>query len=203
MSAKTLTALIQHSIRTHDAQQFGTGLDGHGLDSLSGTAYGIHMAICDRHGDFAMMLRNIITEGRPAATIIQSLSDLMAELQDSLASMDNFSNNAEERAGRMMATAAFIPELAAIIASEDTAPALDQGDESEGGYDFTDWQSEAAGTADGREGVHYIEIRDPDGEEAAIIVHRTIDGQFPLDGPAAAAKMQLAETIVDALNSER
>lgn len=46
-----------------------------------------------------------------------------------------------------------------------------------------------------------LAIVDEDGEEVAVIVHRTCDGRHPLDGPVAERKRQNAERIVNALNA--
>jgi hypothetical protein len=66
-------------------------------------------------------------------------------------------------------------------------------------YDWTGWESEEEAT-DGpaRPDTHFITIRE-DGEEIAVIVHRTCDGEFPLDGEEAKSKEALAERIVAAL----
>lgn len=48
---------------------------------------------------------------------------------------------------------------------------------------------------------YILTIVDADDEEIAIIVHRTVDGTFPLDGPVAEKKRQDAARIVRALNS--
>jgi hypothetical protein len=67
-------------------------------------------------------------------------------------------------------------------------------------YDWTGWEAETElGNDDDREGVFYLTIRD-DEEEMAIIVHRTRDGRFPIDGPVAKIKEGQAQLIVDALN---
>lgn len=69
-------------------------------------------------------------------------------------------------------------------------------------YGWTDWQSEEGELGpEGRKGVYWIEIVDPEGNEYAVIVHRTVDGQFPLDGPVAKEKEARAQQIVDALNA--
>lgn len=47
---------------------------------------------------------------------------------------------------------------------------------------------------------YVLTIVDPDGEEMAVIVHRTVDGRFPLDGSVAKGKRRNAQLIVDALN---
>lgn len=38
-------------------------------------------------------------------------------------------------------------------------------------------------------------------EEICVIVHRTCDGRFPLDGRVAARKRRLAQWVSDALNA--
>lgn len=38
-------------------------------------------------------------------------------------------------------------------------------------------------------------------EEIAVIVHRTVGGKYPLDGPEAERKRHNAQVIVDALNA--
>jgi len=67
------------------------------------------------------------------------------------------------------------------------------------GFDWTGWESEEEAT-DGpaRPDTHFITIRE-DGEEIAIIVHRTCDGEFPLDGEEAKSKEVMADRIVAAL----
>jgi hypothetical protein len=74
---------------------------------------------------------------------------------------------------------------------------------ADSGYGFTGWEAEAdLGNDDDREGVHYLTITDPDGEECAVIVHRVCDGRYPLDGPGAQSKVRRAEHIVAALNRD-
>jgi hypothetical protein len=74
---------------------------------------------------------------------------------------------------------------------------------ADSGYGFTGWEAEAdLGNDDDREGVHYLTITDPDGEEYAVIVHRVCDGRYPLDGPGAQSKVRRAEHIVAALNRD-
>lgn len=69
-------------------------------------------------------------------------------------------------------------------------------------YGWTDWQSEYEELgSDGREGVYWIEIFEEDEGEIACIIHRTVDGKFPLDGPVAKEKEARAQMIVDALNA--
>jgi hypothetical protein len=52
----------------------------------------------------------------------------------------------------------------------------------------------------GRPDTYFLTICHPDGEEYAVIVHRTFGGQFPLDGDVAKSKEADAQRIVDALN---
>lgn len=68
-------------------------------------------------------------------------------------------------------------------------------------YSWTGWESEEEAT-DGpaRPDTHFITIRE-DGEELAVIVHRTCDGQFPLDGEVAKSKEAIADRIVAALRA--
>jgi hypothetical protein len=87
-------------------------------------------------------------------------------------------------------------ELAAILVSD-----TDPDNEPEDKFTWSDWQSEEEELgSDGRVGVYWIEISDPNGEEYACIIHRTVDGQFPLDGDIAKRKEADAQRIVDALN---
>ena len=69
-------------------------------------------------------------------------------------------------------------------------------------YAWTDFESEPEMTVDGS--------GDPDtyhltithwGEEYATITHRTVGGEYPLDGDEANAKRERAEHIVKALRS--
>lgn len=48
---------------------------------------------------------------------------------------------------------------------------------------------------------YILTIADADGEEIAVIVHRTLDDTFPLDGRLAEKKRQDATLIVRALNA--
>lgn len=69
-------------------------------------------------------------------------------------------------------------------------------------FGWTDWQSEEEELgSDGRAGVYWLEIFGPDEEEYAVIIHRTVGGQFPLDGTVAKEKEARAQKIVDALNA--
>lgn len=69
-------------------------------------------------------------------------------------------------------------------------------------YDWTGWESEEEAT-DGpaRPDTHFITIRE-DGEEIAVIIHRTCGGQFPLDGELAKSKEAMADRIVAGLRGE-
>jgi hypothetical protein len=68
-------------------------------------------------------------------------------------------------------------------------------------YTWTGWDAETElHNADDREGVYYLTIL-KDGEEHAIIIHRTVGGKYPLDGPVAVAKTARADQICDALNA--
>lgn len=81
--------------------------------------------------------------------------------------------------------------------------------ESEGGptdeeyppaYHWLGWEAEED-FEPGRPDTYFLTICYPDGEEMAVIVHRTVDGKFPLDGEGAKQKEQRAQAIVDALNA--
>lgn len=195
MSAQTLTALIQHSIRVHDAQQDDAGIDPHKLAAQPGPAYDMLRTTYDLHANFVYMLRGIQTRGESAQDIVASLHRCRAILQEHIDRPDP----SAEPAAVALTISMFMSELRAIIATEGLDTMEQRGYVAQ--YGYTDWQSEAEVTADGRKDVHYIEILNPDGEEAAIIVHRTEGGEFPLDGPAAAAKMVRAEKMIGALNS--
>jgi len=52
------------------------------------------------------------------------------------------------------------------------------------------------------EDYFYITIINPDGDEIATIVHRTVGGMFPLDGDVANEKRKNAQKIVDLLNAQ-
>lgn len=77
-------------------------------------------------------------------------------------------------------------------------------------YGYEDWQSEVEETdGDGREGVYFLTIglyeTDEGGgeymaEEVASIIHRTVGGKYPLDGPEAEKRVENARKIVRALN---
>lgn len=67
-------------------------------------------------------------------------------------------------------------------------------------YGWTGWEAETdLGNDDDRQDVHYLTITE-DGEEFAVIVHRTVGGKYPLDGPEAKAKEARAQSITAALN---
>jgi hypothetical protein len=69
-------------------------------------------------------------------------------------------------------------------------------------YNWHGWMAETDNdNADDREGVWYLTIVDPDGEEYAVIMHRLCGGKYPLDGELAQSKVARAETIVAALNA--
>lgn len=195
MSAQTLTALIQHSIRVHDAQQDDAGIDPHRLALQPGPAYSMLRATYDMHANFVAMLRAVRTKGESAQDIIASLNRCKAVLQLHIDRPDP----SAEPAAVALVISMFMTELGAIIATEGLDTMEERGYVAQ--YGYTDWQSEAQATPDGRKDVHYIEIHDPDGEEVAVIVHRTEGGEFPLDGPAAVAKMVRAEKVIGVLNS--
>lgn len=195
MSAQTLTALIQHSIRMHDAQQDHAGIDPHKLAAQPGPAYDMLRATYDLHANFGYMLRGIDTRGESAKDIIASLRRCMAILQEHI----NQPDPSPQPAAVALTISMFMSELDAIIATEGLDTMEQRGYVAQ--YGYTDWQSEAGTTPDGRKDMHYIEILDPDGEEVAVIVHRTEGGEYPLEGPVAVAKMMRAEKMVGVLNS--
>lgn len=67
-------------------------------------------------------------------------------------------------------------------------------------YTSTYWQHEAE-LSEGREGVYFVQILDPEGEEYAVIIHRTDNGQFPIGGREANDKLERANKICEALNA--
>lgn len=67
-------------------------------------------------------------------------------------------------------------------------------------YTWSGWEVETEETEDGREGVHYLTIHDPQGEEYATIIHRVTDA-YSLDSWVAQDKVKKAQAIVDALNA--
>lgn len=77
-------------------------------------------------------------------------------------------------------------------------------EESPERYDWVGWEAEPETTGDGSGDPekHFLTIRDPGGEEYAVIVHRTVGGKYPLDGPLAEQKCVNAQNIVDALNAQ-
>lgn len=88
-------------------------------------------------------------------------------------------------------------ELASIIVSD-----TDEGEDwNESHYHWTGWEAEAD-FEPGRPDTYFLTICYPDGEEMAVIVHRTVDGAFPLDGDLAKSKEARAQQIVDALNRQ-
>lgn len=72
-------------------------------------------------------------------------------------------------------------------------------------YRWLDFEPEPDITGDGSgdPDTHYLTILDPDGEEYAVICHRTVGGKYPLDGPLADVKRRNAQNIVDALNAHK
>lgn len=68
-------------------------------------------------------------------------------------------------------------------------------------YTWTGWEAEVDNdNDDDRVGVYYLTIRDPAGEEYAVIMHRTVGDRYPLDGDVAQEKVRRATRMVDALN---
>ena len=78
---------------------------------------------------------------------------------------------------------------------EDTEPSL---------YSWNGWEAEPETTGDGSGDPEkfFITIRDPEGEEYALIVHRVCGGKHPLSGSIAVEKERRAQNIVDALNAQ-
>lgn len=62
----------------------------------------------------------------------------------------------------------------------------------------TDWEVDES--SDAIEGKYMITI-DRDGEEIAVIVHRTCGGRYPLNSNMAMSKVRDADMIVGALNA--
>ena len=89
-------------------------------------------------------------------------------------------------------------ELAALLVS-DTDPDKET-EEYPAAYHWLGWEAEED-FEPGRPDTYFLTICNPDGEEIAVIVHRTVDGQFPLDGELAKIKEREAQHIVDALNA--
>lgn len=71
-------------------------------------------------------------------------------------------------------------------------------------YDWVGWEAETAMTGDGSGDPEKfsLTIRDPAGEEYALIAHRTEGGQYPLDGDVAEEKVERAIALVAALNAD-
>ena len=67
-------------------------------------------------------------------------------------------------------------------------------------YTSTYWQHEAD-LPQGREGVYFLQILDPEGEEYAVIIHQTWDGMYPIGGKMANEKLERANHICEALNA--
>lgn len=88
-------------------------------------------------------------------------------------------------------------EIASIVVS-DLAPD-DETDPHPPAYHWLGWESEDE-YPPGRPDTYFLTICYPDGEEMAVIVHRTVGGKFPLDGEVAKRKEADAQRIVDALN---
>lgn len=87
--------------------------------------------------------------------------------------------------------------------SYDAEDSLEATEPQDGRYTWVGWEAEPEMTGDGSgdPDKHFLTICYPDGEECALIVHRTGGGKFPLDGDAAAQKLNRAQHIVDALNA--
>lgn len=73
---------------------------------------------------------------------------------------------------------------------------------------WLDFEPEPDGTGDGSgdPDKHILTIvLDPGGnnEEIAVIVHRTCDGTYPINGALANRKRRIAQVIVEALNAPR
>lgn len=71
---------------------------------------------------------------------------------------------------------------------------MENNEENE--YSWFDWE-ESVDVAE----MYYLTIVDSEGEEYALIAHRTCNGKFPLDGELAESKRERAQFIVDALNA--
>lgn len=69
-------------------------------------------------------------------------------------------------------------------------------------YTATYWEHEGD-QPDGREGVYYITILDPEGEEYAVIMHRTCNGEYPLGGQVANEKLNRSLELCRALNAAK
>ena len=70
---------------------------------------------------------------------------------------------------------------------------------------WRDFESEPELTGDGSgdPDAWYLTICDEDGEEIAVIAHRTVGNKYPIDGDLANKKRRNAQVIVDALNENR
>lgn len=69
-------------------------------------------------------------------------------------------------------------------------------------WTWSGWEAETdLGNDDDRKDAHFLTIAE-DGEEIAVIMHRTCGGKHPLDGALAKRKEAYAEYIVDVLNKE-
>lgn len=67
-------------------------------------------------------------------------------------------------------------------------------------YGWWGWAEETdLDNADDRPDVWFLTITE-DGEEMAVIMHRTCDGKYPITGDVANAKIERAQKIVTALN---
>lgn len=67
-------------------------------------------------------------------------------------------------------------------------------------FDFEP-EPQTTGDGSGDPDKQILTIATDDGEELAVIVHRTCHGGFPIDGPTANHKRALAEHIVTTLNT--
>lgn len=68
-------------------------------------------------------------------------------------------------------------------------------------FTWTGWHAETdLDNDDDREDVYYLTINSPNGEEYAVIVHRTVGGKYPLDGTVATQKIARADFMCVALN---
>lgn len=69
-------------------------------------------------------------------------------------------------------------------------------------FSWTDFQPETETTGDGSgDPDKYILTITEDGEEYAVIVHRTCGGRYPLDGELAESKRSRAQRTVELLNA--
>lgn len=80
---------------------------------------------------------------------------------------------------------------------------------ADGEYGWMDFESEPDGTGDGSgdPDKHILTIGLWDhgafSQETCVIVHRTCDGKYPLDGPLAESKRATARHIVKVLNENK